>query len=376
MHRTTSFKIFQIFGIEIRIDYSWFIIFALIAYFFGFSYFPSILPNTKIYIIAIITIISALLFFFSILFHEVSHSVVAIKNKIPVKRITLFVFGGIAQIEKEPDSAQKEFLISIAGPLSSYFLALIFGLIWFFTKSIPEINEPAKYLALTNIILGTFNLLPGFPLDGGRVLRSILWKSSKDYEKATLIATNVGRGIGFAIILWGVIYLFTANFFNGIWLIFIGWFLQSSASQSYSQIIIEKSLKGIKVKDVINTNIVTAPANITVKEFVDNWFMKYPFGKFPVIDTENDDKYLGIVTLNDIKNLPQEKWDSTKVGEIVNIYIEEDKVDMDMELYDAMKKLNDANISSLVVVENSKIIGLLTKSDILKLIKVKSTLKI
>jgi Zn-dependent protease len=375
MHRATSFKIFKIFGIEIRIDYSWFIIFALIVYFFGFSYFPQVLPYTEIWLIIIITIVSALLFFFSILFHEVSHSVVAIRNKISVKRITLFVFGGIAQIEKEPDSASKELVISIAGPLSSYFLAIIFGLVWILGRFIPEISEPAKYLTLTNIILGTFNLLPGFPLDGGRVLRSILWRSTKDFEKATLIATNTGKVIGFAIILWGIIYIFTGNFFNGIWLVFIGWFLQSSATQSYSQVIIEKSVRGIKVRDVINTHIVTVPSTITVQEFMDNWFMKYPFGRFPVVDPDNDDKYLGIITLNDIKNLPQDKWDLTKVGDMVNIYVEEDKVEMDMELYDAIKKLNDTNISSLVVIENSKIIGLLTKTDVMKFIKVKSAFK-
>ena len=375
MIKTNSFKIFRIAGIEIRIDYSWFIIFALIAYFFGFSYFPRVLPDTDIWLIAIITIISSLLFFFSILFHEVSHSITSIRRGIPVKQITLFIFGGIAQIEKEPDTSAKEFQISIAGPAASYFLAIVFGAIWVLTRQIPEIMEPAKYLTIINIALGTFNLLPGFPLDGGRILRSIIWKFSNNFEKATMIATNVGRGIGFAMITVGIIYIFLGIFFNGIWLIFIGWFLQSAAAQTYAQIVLEKSIKGIRVRDIITTDIVAVSKDITVRELIDDWFLKFKYSKFPVIDKDNNDKYLGIITLNDIKELPKDKWDNTTVGEIVNTYIEEDKVDMETELYEAVKKINTGNISALVVIKNGRLEGLLTKTDIMQFIKIKSEFK-
>ncbi len=372
MIRTNSFKVFRISGIDIRIDYSWFVIFALIAYFFGFSYFPRVLPGISIWLIAIITIISALLFFFSILFHEVSHSITSIRKGIPVKQITLFIFGGIAQIEKEPDTPAKEFQISIAGPAASYFLAIVFGVIWIVSRQIPVIMEPAKYLTIINIALGTFNLLPGFPLDGGRILRSIIWKVSNNFEKATIIASNVGRGIGFAMIAVGIVYIFLGVFFNGIWLIFIGWFLQSAAAQANAQIALEKSIKGIKVKDVITTEIVSVSKDITVRELIDDWFLKYKYGKFPVIDRNNNDRYLGIITLNDVKELPREKWDIATVGEIVNTYIEEDKIEMETELYEAVKKINSGNISALVVIKDGKLQGILTKTDIMQFLKIKS----
>jgi len=309
------------------------------------------------------------------LFHEVSHSITSIRRGIPVKQITLFIFGGIAQIEKEPDTSAKEFQISIAGPAASYFLAIVFGAIWVLTRQIPEIMEPAKYLTIINIALGTFNLLPGFPLDGGRILRSIIWKFSNNFEKATMIATNVGRGIGFAMITVGIIYIFLGIFFNGIWLIFIGWFLQSAAAQTYAQIVLEKSIKGIRVRDIITTDIVAVSKDITVRELIDDWFLKFKYSKFPVIDKDNNDKYLGIITLNDIKELPKDKWDNTTVGEIVNTYIEEDKVDMETELYEAVKKINTGNISALVVIKNGRLEGLLTKTDIMQFIKIKSEFK-
>ena len=375
MDKTTSFKVFRIFGIEVRVDYSWFIIFALIAYSFGFSYFPIVLPNTSPWLIAVITIVTTLLFFFSILFHEISHSLTSKRHGIDVKTITLFIFGGIAQIEREPDTARKEFLISIAGPLSSYFLAFVFSIVWMLGRYIPEVREPFKYLTIINIALGTFNLLPGFPLDGGRVLRSIIWRATKDFERSTIIASNVGIGFGFAIIAVGIVYIFLGAFFNGIWLIFIGWFLQSAASQAYQQIEIERSLKGVKVKDVISTNIVSVPKDITIRELIDEWFLKYKYSKFPVVDTDNDYKYMGVITLNDIKKVPRDKWDTVTAGEAVNIYVEEDKVEMDMELYEAIKKMNNNNISALVVVENGKIKGLLTKTDIMQFMRIKSQIK-
>ncbi|MDD3520874.1 MAG: site-2 protease family protein [Actinomycetota bacterium] len=375
MIRKNSFKIFRIAKIDIRIDYSWFVIFALIVYFFGFSYFPRVLPGTSIWLIIIITIISALLFFFSILFHEVSHSITSIRKGIPVKQITLFIFGGIAQIENEPDTPAKEFQISIAGPAASYFLAIVFGAVWALSRQVPAIMEPAKYLTIINIALGTFNLLPGFPLDGGRVLRSIIWKFTNNFEKATIIASNIGRGIGFAMIAVGIVYIFLGAFFNGVWLIFIGWFLQSAAAQTYSQVALERSIKGIKVKDVITTEIIAVSKDITVRELIDDWFLKYKYGKFPVIDKNNNDRYIGIITLNDIKELPRDKWDITTVGEIVNTYIEEDKVEMDTELYEAVKKINTGNISALVVIKNGRLEGLLTKTDIMQFVRIKSEFK-
>ena len=376
MPSRSSLKIFKVYGIEVRIDYSWFIIFALVAYLFGFTYFPWVLAETAKWLIAVITLVTAVLFFLSILIHEISHSIVSIRSGIPVRSITLFVFGGIAQIEKEPDTPSKELIISLAGPFASFFLAIIFGTVWLLGRFIPEISEPAKYLTFINIALGAFNLLPGFPLDGGRVLRSIIWRSTKNFEKATIIATNIGKAIGFAIIAVGIFYIFRGAFFNGIWLMLIGWFLQSTAAQSHAQILMQKSLKGVKVKDIINTDVLSVPGDTSVRDLIDNYFMKYKFSKFPVIDNLNDENYLGIISLNDIKALPRDKWETTKISEVVNVFIDEDRVEPGMELYDAIKKMGEGSISALVTVKDGKITGILTNTDIMQYIKFKSQLGI
>ncbi|MFC2144748.1 site-2 protease family protein, partial [Actinomycetota bacterium] len=225
----SSFKLFKVFGIEIRLDFSWFIVFALFAYYFGFNYFPAVLPDANKGIIAVVTIITVLLFFTSVLIHEISHSLVAKSKGTPVERIILFLFGGMAQIEKEPETPMGEFVMAIAGPAASFVLAIFFGVIWLLTGQYEIIREPVRYLTIINILLGVFNMLPGFPLDGGRVLRSIIWKVTDNLKKATLIASITGRVIGFLIIAVGIFFFFTGNFLNGVWLAFIGWFLQSSA---------------------------------------------------------------------------------------------------------------------------------------------------
>ena len=370
----SSVRLFKIYGIEIRLDYSWFIIFALIAYYFGFGYFPRVLPALKPGYMIIITIITTLLFFFSVLFHEMSHSIVAIKNGVPVKRISLFIFGGMAQIEKEPDTPQSEFIIAIAGPAASFFLAAVFGIIWAFAKNIGVIGEPVKYLALINIILGVFNLLPGYPLDGGRVLRSIVWKISGSLKRATFVASTAGRVIGFMIIAVGIFFFFVGNLLNGIWLVFIGWFLQTSSQMSYRQLIFETSIKGIKIKNIVNKNVTSVPGDITIEDLVNNYFMKYKYGRFPVVEDFESERLIGVISLHDIKNVPSEGWKSTKVGDIVKSVSENEKVSMSMEVSDAIKRMSKDSLSHLVVVSGNKLIGIITKSDVMRFIKLRSEL--
>lgn len=368
----SSIKLFKVFGIEIRLDYSWFIIFALLIYFFGFGYFPSVLPNLNKGYIAIITLLTVLLFFSSLLLHELSHSIVAKRKGIPVSRISLFIFGGMSEIEKEPDKPMTELLMSIAGPAASFVLAIIFGLIWFFTRNFPPVNLPVGYLAIINLTLGIFNLLPGYPLDGGRVLRSILWKASNDLKKATFIASTVGRVIGFAMIAVGIYLIFTNNFLNGIWLAFIGWFLQSSAYASYRQLIFDTSIKGVKVKEMMNENIVTVDKNVTLDKLVDDYFMKYRYGRFPIVENTAQNKLIGIVSIHDIKTIPKEEWVSTKAADIVKPVETNEIIDSDAELSEALRKMIKFNLSHLVIISDKQIRGMITKSDILQFIQIYS----
>jgi Zn-dependent protease/predicted transcriptional regulator len=368
----SSIKLFKVFGIEIRLDYSWFIIFALFAYYFGFSYFPSVLPGVNAGIIAIVTIITVLLFFTSVLIHEMSHSLVARSRGTNVERITLFLFGGMAQIEKEPDNPYSEFIMAIAGPAASFVLSFLFGMIWLASGQYAVIREPARYLTLINIILGVFNLLPGFPLDGGRVLRSIIWKVTGNLKRATYIASTAGRVIGFMIIAVGIFFFFTGNFLNGVWLSFIGWFLQSSAHMGYRQMVFETSIKGVKVKDVMNEDIVMVDKALTLQEIVDDYFMRYRFGRFPVVDDYENGKFIGIISLNDVKGIDRGEWDQTKVGDIVRTVTENEKVNDSMEISDAIKKMSKNNLSHLVIMSGDKLKGIITKSDVMRFIKLRS----
>ena len=310
----SSIKLFKIFGIEIRLDYSWFIIFALFAYYFGFFYFPSVLPDISEGFLALITIVTVVLFFVSVLIHEMSHSLVAKSKGIPVEKITLFLFGGMAQIEKEPETPYNEFIMAIAGPAASFVLAIIYGIIWFFARNFSPVREPVRYLAIINIVLGVFNMLPGYPLDGGRILRSIIWKSTGSLKRATFIASTGGRIIGFMIIAVGVFYIFMGNFLNGVWLAFIGWFLQSSAQMGYRQLVFESSIKGIKIVDVMNENVVDVTKDTTLQDLVDNYFMRYRFGRFPVVEDEETRKLLGVISIHDVKSIPKEEWSYIRVG--------------------------------------------------------------
>ncbi|MBE3115117.1 MAG: site-2 protease family protein [Actinobacteria bacterium] len=368
----SSIKLFKVFGIEIRLDYSWFIIFALFAYILGFIYFPSVLPGLNKGLLALITVITVLFVFISVLIHEMSHSLVARRKGTSVEKITLFLFGGMAQIEKEPETPYSELIMAIAGPAASFVVAAIFGVIWFFTKNIALVREPVGYLAIINIVLGVFSILPGYPLDGGRILRSIIWKTTGNLERATFIASTAGRVIGFVIIAAGIFFIFMGNFLNGIWLAFIGWFIQSSAQMGYRQLIFETSIKGIKVRDVMNENIVNVTKDITIQDLVDDYFMKYRFGRFPVIEDEKTRRFIGVISLHDIKRVSKEEWPEVKIGDIVKSVSESEKVDMSMEISDAIKRMGKNDLGHLAVMSGDKLRGIITKSDVMRFIRIRS----
>jgi len=365
----SSIKLFRIAGIEIRLDYSWFIIFAILVYYFGFSYFPNLLPGLSKGFLAIITIITVLLFFFSILAHELSHSLVAKRRGMPVSRISLWIFGGMSEIEREPETPAAEFAMAIVGPSTSFIIAIIFGIIWYFTRTILPIGEPASYLAQINIILGIFNLLPGYPLDGGRVLRSIVWKATGNLKRATFVATTAGRIFGFLLIAAGIGLFFTRYYFNGLWLAFIGWFLQSAAYVSYRQLVFDTSVKGIKVKDILNEELVTITQDTTITELVDDYFMKYRFSRFPVVSSIHSNKILGVMSINDIKVFPKEEWAGTTVGEIVKSVSENEIVDANTDVSEAIKQMTKYNLGHLVVMIDHRIKGMITKTDVMNYIQ-------
>jgi Zn-dependent protease len=267
MNRSTI-SLGRILGIPIGVDYSWFLIFALLTWSLATSYFPAEFanwPGSQYWIVSAVTVI---LMFGSDLLHELGHSIIALRYKIPVRSITLFIFGGVAQIGAEPPSAVAEFWIALAGPVVSFALALFFGLLQSITGSFTPLLAIAKYLAYINAALGAFNLIPGFPLDGGRVFRAILWGTTHSFRKATRIAANVGRMIAYLFILYGVWQIFTGNFGNGLWIAFIGWFLESAASSQIQQQTIHDLLAGHHVADAMRRDYTSISPEMTLEQLI------------------------------------------------------------------------------------------------------------
>lgn len=367
-----SFRIGRIFGIDVEINYTWFAIFILVtvALTLTFQEKPYQLSPLASLVDGVIT---SLLFFVSVLLHELCHSIVARLNGIPIKKITLFIFGGVAQMSKEPDSPGVEFKMAIAGPSASFLLALIFGLtFWSFqTLSLSRIViVPFIFLAEINLALGLFNLAPGFPLDGGRVLRAALWYWYRDLERATRIAAGFGQGVAGLLILIGFLSVIMGNL-GGIWFILLGWFLNQASQASYKQLVLQRSLSGIKVEGIMTKEVQTVEPSLTLDQVVNEHFLRYKFGRFPVVE---DERLLGVITLHDVKEIPRENWSTTTVWEAMDPLDERLKISPGEDAVQALMQMAKEEVGHLLVVEDDRLVGLVTRADIIKLIKVKTEL--
>jgi len=247
-----SVKLGRIWGIPIGLHTSWFLVFGLLTWTLSTGYFPLEYPHLSPWLHVILGVVTSVLFFGSVLGHELGHAAIALRNRIPVKSITLFIFGGVAQISREPRTPGAEFRIAIAGPLVSFALALFFGGVWLVSRSLPILAAPGVYLMRINFILAVFNLIPGFPLDGGRVLRAIVWALTKSFRQASQAAAFSGQLIAFGFIGFGIFTIFRGQLLNGAWLVFIGWFLQNAAASTYSQTNLQHAMEGITVGEVMN----------------------------------------------------------------------------------------------------------------------------
>lgn len=370
-----SFKLTTIFNIPIEINISWFIILGLVVFTLAKGWFPMENPELSEGAHWLMAIIAALLLFASLLAHELSHSVVAKRNRLPIHGITLFVFGGVAHLSKEPQSPAVEFKMAIAGPLMSFFLSASFFLL---SRLLLLLNLPGalisitNYLFILNLAVGIFNLIPGFPLDGGRIFRSILWHYYKDLKKATAIASAFGKGFAFFLIGIGFLNLFTGLIIPGIWFIFIGFFLYEAASTSYRQIIIKKMLSGVNVDHLMSKDIISVPANIKLNKLIDDYFFRYRHAAFPVIE---DDVLLGLATLHNVKEVARDKWAKTTAKDIMVPLGNKLIIGKDVHATEAMGKMANNEVGRLLVIENSKMIGIISQKDIMRLFKFKSEIE-
>ncbi|MFH1826699.1 MAG: site-2 protease family protein [bacterium] len=370
----SAFRLTTIFDIPVEINYSWFIILGLIIFTLANGYFPFTNPDLTSSQHWVMAVIAAILLFASLLAHELAHSLVAKKYKLPISGITLFIFGGVAHMEEEPHTPGVEFKMAIAGPIMSFFLAFVFYALSniFLNIGFPRsLVSISNYLYMLNIVVGVFNLIPGFPLDGGRVLRALLWHFLKDLKKATAIASTLGKTFAFFLIAFGIYNIFSGLAITGIWMVFIGLFLHEAASVSYRQVAMKKLLGGTRVKTIMTKHVITVPATISLDKLVDDYFFKYRHASFPVID-EDSDSILGLVVLHDVKEILKDNWPATTAKDIVIPVGARMVIKPNLEVIDALAKMAKTRIGRLLVIEDEKLVGILSQRDIMKLFEYKA----
>ncbi len=359
-------RIGRFFGFEIQLDLSWFVVFLLVLWTFAQHVFPNQNPGLSSGVYVAMAFVGSLLFFASVLLHELAHSAMARARGIEVEGITLFIFGGMARIRSDVENPKDEFLITVVGPLSSAAIgAALLGLAWAGQawRWPQAVIGVAGYLGLLNFVLAIFNLIPGFPLDGGRLFRSLVWYLTRDVRKATRWASYTGRGFGFLLIGYGIITLFTQrNLVGGMWLIFIGWFLSQAAEASYRQLILRRILEGVRAREAMTPGPEIVHADLSLRELVDEFFLKRSYNAFPVQDRE--ERLLGLITLSQVKEVPRERWPTTRVGEVMLKVDEAVTVRPGDSLAEVLSKLERAGVGRALVVENGRLEGVITRADV------------
>jgi len=364
-------RIGKIWNIPISLHVSWFIIFGLLTWSLATGYFPTEYTQLSSITNWGLAVVTSLLFFGSVLAHELGHSYVALKQKIPVKGITLFIFGGVAQISQEPRSAGDEFKVAITGPLVSLFLAGVFALIWLLDRSLPIFAAPSIYLLRINLILALFNLIPGFPLDGGRVLRAFVWKITGSFRQATHIASMGGQIVAFGFMGIGVLITITGQVFNGLWLVFIGWFMQNAATSAYAQLTVQESLQRIMVSDVMSRDLVKVPSLTPLSRLVDENILSGGQRTFFVTDNGT---LLGMVTLRDIVDVPKTLWGFTTIGKIMRPFQHLKTVSPLTNLLTALQQMDSANVAQVPVVDNDNLVGMLSREQVVRYLRLRAEL--
>jgi Zn-dependent protease len=351
----------RILGIPIALDYSWFVVFALLTWMLASSYYPGEFKDWSPGLYWFMGAVTAVMLFVSVLLHELGHSVVALWYKIPVRSITLFLFGGVAQIGAEPPSAVAELLIAVAGPAVSLTLAMLFYAVQPLVAGTETLLGLAKYLAYINLTLLVFNLIPGFPLDGGRVFRAVVWKVTGNLRRATLIAATAGRFFAFLFIFVGVWQMFSGNL-GGIWIAFIGWFLDNAASAQVQQVMFKGQLAGHSVAQAMSTRCAAVPADLTLQQLVDDHILAGGKRCFLV---DRGDQTVGLMTLHRIKEVPRADWATTSAAEVMLPLEQLQLIDPDTELWSALQKMDRDGVNQLPVTRDRHVVGMLSREDVI-----------
>jgi len=376
----SGLRLFSIFGIEIRLDMSVAIIFGLIVYSLGGGLFPQWHPDWSPAQYWVTAVGAGIMFFASLLAHELSHSLVARRFGIRVPRITLFLFGGVAEIESEAETPQAEFSIAIAGPLMSLALGLLFGIIVNLQMDDAArdllVEDPQAamaglgpvvtacfWLSSVNVVLAIFNMIPGFPLDGGRVFRAVVWRVTGDHLLASRLASTAGRWFGWALMGIGLWNLLALRNLGGLWFIMIGWFLSHLAAASYSQLLTQRTLRSLKVSDVMRTRFDTVPVDATIEDFIENYLLRSIQLLWPVMD---GGRVAGLVSLQDVADIPMAERQRRRVTEVMSELARTPVLEADALATRALNALLAAGDSPVAVVRDGQIVGLVRGQDVLR----------
>lgn len=360
-----GFRVGRIFGLEISVDLSWLIIVALVVWSFSTAVFPRAVPELSGRAYLLLGVVAGALFFGSLLLHEIAHSLMARAKGVEVEGITLFIFGGVSRMRDEARSARDEFLIAGVGPLASLAVGAVFWLLSIVGDALgwgaPAV-EVARYLSFLNVALAGFNLLPGFPLDGGRLFRALLWWWRDDLEEATRIASVGGQALGVLIATFGLLQLFGGNLIGGLWLGVIGWFLMNAAKMSYRQHVLRAGLEGATARDAMTAEPEVVSPSISVGKLVEDHFLRDKHGSYPVVE---GDEPVGLVTLEETGEVPRDRWDATRVREVMIPFGEQVSVRPDEELFEVIRKLGESPARRLLVVnEDRELLGIVTARDV------------
>jgi Zn-dependent protease/CBS domain-containing protein len=366
--------LFRLFGFEVRLDASWIVIAALVTWSLAAAIFPAAYPGLPVADYWWMGVVGAVAFFGSIVFHELCHSLVANHYNLPMKGITLFIFGGVAEMSEEPRSPKVEFLMAIAGPLSSIAIGFVFRGIAVAGAAWPiEVTGVLAYLAWINWVLAAFNLIPAFPLDGGRVLRAALWHFKHDLRRATHIASTIGSGFGILLMAFAVYQLFFGYLISAIWYFLIGSFLRGASRQSYQQLLLKSALEGEPVRRFMRPNPVTVRPDLSIRQLVEDYIYRYDFKVYPVV--EDSQNLVGCVTTRDVKAVPREEWDRHQVSEVVHACSAENTVGPDTDALKALTKIRDSGSSGLLVTERNHLLATVSPRDIMNFLSSKLELE-
>ena len=369
-----SYRLLRVFGIDILVHWSWFGIFALLTWWLAQGFFKDEYDWTAGQRWAS-AVVAALTFFSSILLHELAHSLMAKREGLPVSSITLFIFGGVSALGGEPSTPGQEFRVAIVGPLVSFVLAAAFGAAALVGELSDASGEPpaaiALYLAIINFAVGVFNMMPGYPLDGGRVLRAALWARGRNLLVATRRASLAGQGLSFGLIAIGVVSILAGNFIGGAWFIVIGWFLRNVSEASYQQLLFRSTLEGTAVGELVNREFDPAPPDMDLNTLVQEFMLAKGQRCVPIVAGA---ELLGLLTMRDLKRVPREEWAATSVFKAMTprekLYV----VDVREDVTEAMQVMAREGVHQLPVLEGGLFIGFVTRADVLRLMQLRSEL--